>query len=387
MPYSRRSFLVASALGIIGCARRRVMPFIGREWHLYVGTYTGETQSRGIYGLALDRESGAMRSEGLIAVTESPSFLALAPGGRALYAVNELTEFEGRPSGGVTALARDESTGALSSLDQKASQGGAPCYVTVDRLGRHVLVANYVGGSIAVLPIGAGGAVGEATAVMQHVGRGPHPERQTAPHAHCVILDATNRFALATDLGIDRVLIYRFDAGAGTLAPADEPEVALRPGAGPRHITFSPDGRTLYLLNELDSTLVAFAYDADTGRLRERQTLSTRPAGAVGENFPADVHVHPLGHTVYASNRGDNTVAVFSVSPDTGRLTLVDSISTGGNWPRNFALDPTGAQLLVANQRSNSIVGFRIDRATGRLTPTGARVELPAPVCLLFTGM
>jgi 6-phosphogluconolactonase len=237
---------------------------------------------------------------------------------------------------------------------------------------------------VAVFPVAPDGGVGAATSVVQHQGRGPHPERQTSPHAHCIVLDAANRFALAADLGIDRVLVRRFDAASGALTPAAVPEVALQPGAGPRHLAFSPDGRTLYAVNELDSTLVVFAYDPETGGLRERQTLSTRPADATTENFPADLHVHPSGRTVYASNRGDDTIAVFAVAPDSGRLTLEQSVPTGGRWPRNFAIDPAGELLLVANQRSDSVVGFRIDPATGQLTPNGSRIELPAPVCLLF---
>jgi 6-phosphogluconolactonase len=393
MPCSRRDFVATVALGAVACARVRPASGGGvsaatgdATWPLYVGTYTEDGRSRGVYRLAVDRATGAMRDEGLAADTPSPSFLALAPDGRALYAVNELTEYEGAASGSVTALARDAATGALSPRGRRATRGGAPCYVTADRTGRHVLVANYVGGSVAVLPVLADGGVGEATAVVRHAGRGPHAGRQEGPHAHCVIVAPDNRFALAADLGIDRVRVYRFDAARGTLAPADAPEAVLRPGAGPRHLAFAPGGRTLYLVNELDSTLVAFAYDAATGALAERQTLSTRPDGATGENLPADLHVHPSGRAVYASNRGDDTVAVFAVAPDTGRLALQQVVPTGGRWPRNFALDPAGRLLLVANQRSDAVVAFHVAADTGRLTPAGARATLPSPVCLRFAG-
>lgn len=381
---TRRHFLGTAALGVMACLRRPGREAPAGEWRLYVGTYTGEGRSRGIYALTLDRESGALRDRGVVAETASPSYLALAPNGRWLYAVNELTEFGGRPSGAVTAFARDPRSGALTSLGQQASRGGAPCYVTVDRAGRYLLVANYVGGNVVLLPIDSDGRLGEATALIQHAGSGPNAERQAGPHAHCIILDAPNRFAVAADLGTDTVFVYRVDDRRGLLAAADQPAVKLRPGAGPRHLAFAPGARTLYVVNELDSTLVALAYDPYRGQLSERQTLSTRPAGATGANFPADLHVHPRGHTVYASNRGDDTIAVFSVAPDTGRLALVQTVSTGGRWPRNFALDPTGTQLLVANQRSESVVGFRIDAQTGRLSATGARVEMPTPVCLLF---
>jgi 6-phosphogluconolactonase len=384
MEQTRRSFLFSAALSTLACARGIARGAPSSEWRLYVGTYTGEGASRGIYHLSIDKEAGTLRSAGLAAETASPSFLALAPNGRWLYAANELTELAGRPTGGVTAFARDPATAALTSLGQQPSRGGAPCYVKVDRAGRYVLVANYVGGNVALLPIAANGALGEATAVLQHAGTGPNAQRQERPHAHCIILDAPNRFAIAADLGADSLFIYRVDDRRGLLTAGEQPVVKLRPGAGPRHLAFAPNAPRLYVVNELDSTLVVLDYEPIRGRLTERQTLSTRPAGATGDNFPADLHVHPRGHTVYASNRGDDTIAVFSVAPDTGRLTLVQTVSTGGRWPRNFAIDPTGIQLLVANQRSDSIVGFRIDPVSGRLTPTGQRIELPTPVCLVF---
>ena len=391
---TRRSFVATAALGLAELARGRntaaasefgVGPSAS-EWQIYVGTYTGQTGSRGIYAVTLDGDSGVLRSGGLVAETESPSFLALAPNGRALYAVNELTEFGGRQSGAVTAFARDRTTGALTSLGQQPSRGGAPCYISVDRAGRYVLIANYVGGSVALLPIAADGRLEEATAFIQHVGTGPNTQRQEGPHAHCIILDAPNRFAVVADLGIDSLMLYRVDDRRGQLRAAEQPPMKLRPGAGPRHLAFARDSRTLYVVNELDSTLVALAYDPVRGRLTQRQVVSTRPAGATGDNFPADLHVHPRGHAVYASNRGDDTIAVFSVAPRDGHLSLVQTVPTGGRWPRNFALDPTGSHLLVANQRSNSIVGYRVDASTGQLTPTGSRVELPAPVCLLFAA-
>jgi hypothetical protein len=225
---TRRGFVVTTLLALAGCTRRRAATPLRAEWPLYVGTYTDGGRSRGIYRIALDRTTGALRNEGLAAETVNPSYLALAPDGRTLYAVNEVTTFEGQPSGAVTAFARDGASGALARAAQRASQGGAPCYVTVDRRGRHVLVANYVGGNVAVLPAEAGGGLAAASVVRQHHGRGPNRERQEAPHAHCVVLDAANRFALAADLGIDRVLVYRFDERTGALEPATEPEVALR---------------------------------------------------------------------------------------------------------------------------------------------------------------
>lgn len=386
---SRREFVGAAALAALGCASGR-MGATGAApqpagWELYVGTYTNDTESHGIYRLVVDAASGASRQMAVAAETANPSYLALARGRRTLVAVNELTTFEGRPTGAVSTFARDPATGSLSPRGQRASQGGAPCYVTVDRAARHALVANYVGGNVAVLPIGADGSIGDASAVVQHTGRGAHPVRQAAPHAHCVVLAPSGGHVVVTDLGIDRVMVHRFDADTGALSSSPVAEVALRPGAGPRHLAFSPDGRTLHVACELDSTLVALDYDSDSGRMQERQRLSTRPAGATGENFPADVHVHPSGRTVYVSNRGDDSVAVFAVAPLSGELSLTQSVATGGRWPRNFALAPDGQLLLVANQRSGTIVAFRVDQATGALAPTGGRIALPAPVCLLFT--
>ena len=388
--FTRRDFFGVATVAVIGYtlpegAGAGASASTHGVWELYVGTYTTETASRGIYRISVDRSTGAMGPGVLAAESSNPSYLAMAPDGRSVVAVNELTEYEGVASGAVTLLTRSEPDGALAAVGMRASRGGAPCYVAVDRTGRHALVANYVGGSVAVLPIGTDGTLGEATAVMQHTGSGPHGTRQTGPHAHCIILDAANRFALAADLGIDRIQVYRFDAGGGTLAPADVPAVALPPGAGPRHLAFAPDGRTLYVVNELDSTLVSFVYDSSSGALRMRQRLSTRPRGARGDNLPADLHVHPTGRAVYASNRGDNTIAVFGVDPSAGTLSLMQSVPTEGDWPRNFALDPAGRLLLVANQRSDSIVAFRVQALTGRLTPTGQRLTTPSPVSLVFT--
>lgn len=383
---SRRTFLGVAALAAVrlrtGGAEANADA--AADPLVHVGTYTNTGSSRGIYRYRMDARSGALRPAGAAAVTADPSFLARHLARPLLFAVNELTELAGAATGAVTAFTVDPRTGALTALNRRASRGGAPCYVTVDRTGRFALVANYVGGSVAALPIGNDGRLGEATAVVQLTGRGPHRERQRSPHAHCIILDPANRYALVADLGTDRVTAFPFDANAGTLAERGAPGVALRPGAGPRHLAFHPGGRLVYVVNELDSTLTALEYDPANGALRAVQTLPTLSGRVPAGNAPADLHVAPGGRFLYLSNRGHNSIAVFGIHPTTGALSFVDQTPTRGDWPRNFAIDPSGRFLLVANQRSNSIVPFRVDAASGRLTLAGGPVRVPAPVCILF---
>jgi 6-phosphogluconolactonase len=389
-PLSRRSFLSAAAAGALalraggGCApgARRGGRTDGGDRLVYVGTYTTDDRSAGIYALRMARDSGAVHGLEAVARTENPSFLAMAASGRALYAVNEVAESDGAPTGGVSAFARDRTTGALTLLGRRASGGANPCYVTLDRSGRHLLVANYTGGSVAVLPVLADGGIGEATAVVQHVGRGADPRRQSAPHAHCIVPDPANRFVLVADLGLDRVLVYRFDHRAGTLAAVSH--AALAPGAGPRHLVFHPDGRAVYVANELDSTVTTFRYDPATGSLAALQTIPTLGAPSAQRNAPADLHVHPSGRVLYLSNRGADGVAAFAIDRASAQLRPLQHVATEGAWPRNFALDPSGRFLLVANQRSDSIVVLRIDADTGRLASTGQRIEVPAPTCIRF---
>jgi 6-phosphogluconolactonase len=268
----------------------------------------------------------------------------------------------------------------------KAPTGGAgPCYVTVDRAGKNVLVANYGGGSVAVVPIGPEGRLEtEHSAFVQHRGSSANPQRQEGPHAHSIVLDAANRFAFAPDLGLDKILVYRFDPAKGTLAPNDPPAAKLAAGAGPRHFDFHPSGRFAYAINELNSTIAAFRYDPERGRLADLQTIGTIPQGASGENDPADVHVHPSGRFLYGSNRGFNSIVAYAIDEDSGRLTLIGQQTEGIKNPRNFAIDPTGKFLLAANQDADTVVIFRIDPDRGTLEPTGHLVKVPKPVCLKF---
>jgi len=391
---TRREFLVASALGLLvgraaghegerarGTSSEASQP--GQQL-LYVGTYTENGRTEGIHLVRFDTRTGALRLDGSVDAGPNPSFLALHPKGHTLYAVNETTERAGKESGGVSAFSVAQDSGALTRINEQATEGGAPCYVSVDRSGRFVLVANYVGGNVVTLPIGADGALGVVTSKVQHFGTGPNAERQEKAHAHCIMPDQTNRFALATDLGIDHVVVYGIDAEARKLVPIDG-GVHLQPGAGPRHLAYHPRLPLVYVANELDSTVAVLSFDRQRATLAVVQTLSALPADWKEPSFAADIHFARDGRTLYVSNRGHNSIAVFRVG-DTGVLTLDQTVSTGGDWPRNFSLDPSGRWLLVANQRSGSIIVLQRDAESGRLTPTSQRLEVASPVCLRFSA-
>ena len=354
---------------------------------VYLGTYTGK-ESKGIYVSRLDVATGALSPPQLAAETPSPSYLAIHPTKRFLYAANEVSTFGGKDTGSVSAFAIDRASGMLTPLNQQPSIGRGPVYVVVDTTGRNLLVANYGGGSVAALPLAADGTLRPASAFVQHTGSGPDPKRQTAPRAHSINLDPGNRFAYAADLGIDKVLIYRFDADRGTLVAGDPPFASVRPAAGPRHFAFHPSGRFAYVINELNVTLTAFAVDANRGSLTEVETVSTLPPGeTVKEGFStADVQVHPSGRFLFGSNRGHDSIVVFAIDDKTGKLTYVENESTQGSTPRGFGIDPSGRYLLAANQRSDSVVVFRIDQTSGRLEPAGHTIRVASPVCVKFVA-
>ena len=381
---SRRDFLAVAALGVAGLGSLRTADQPEAEDPVYVGTYTNDGRSKGIYLLMMARRTGALRVVGPAAETTEPSFLTLVPNGSFLYAVNETTEYEGKPSGALSAFARNRGTDALTFINKLPTGGGAPCYVTLDGRGKFVLVANYVGGSVAVFSRRKDGGLGEVTSFVQHVGHGPDADRQSSPHAHCIMPDPSNRFVLVADLGLDRVFVYGFDAKSGTLTGSPVTEAGMAAGAGPRHLAFHPSGRILYVVNELDSTVSTLRYDKRTGKLTILQTVPSVSEPVSGRNAPADVHVHPSGRFLYMSNRGHDSIAAFTIDKSTSTLRPLQLEATGGHWPRNFAIDPSGRFLFVANQRSNTIDTHRIDTATGRLTPTGQRLELPSPVCIRF---
>ena len=352
---------------------------------VYVGTYTGgggKDKSQGIYLMELDLRTGTLSSPRVAAASTDPSFLAIHPSRKFLYSVNELSEVNGQRGGGVSAFSIDPASGMLSPLNQQSSVGEGPCHLVVDRSGTNVLVANYNSGSAACLPIEADGRLRPASSFIQHKGSGANPERQDSPHAHSINLDAAGRFAVTADLGLDKVFIYSFDATQGKLAPNEPAFAKVAPGSGPRHFAFHPNGRFGYVINEIANTVTAFTYDSDKGALTEIQTISTLPADFKGQSYTAEVQVHPSGKFLYGSNRGHDSIAIFTIDPSTGKLTTVGFEPTQGKNPRNFAIDPTGQYLLAENQDSDTIVVFRIDPQTGALRPTGQTVKLPKPVCI-----
>jgi 6-phosphogluconolactonase len=353
------------------------------RYRVYIGTYTGGA-SEGIYLLDLDASSGTLNVVGLAAEVESPSFLAIHPEKRVLYAVGEISKASDHPGGTIGAFAIDDDTGTLSLLNQESTVGKGPCHVCVAPSGKHVAAANYSSGSTVLLPILDDGRLGAASSFVQHEGSGANPSRQEGPHAHSVNFDKTGRILIAADLGIDKLMLYRYDAETGELAPGEPAFASLAPGAGPRHVAIHPSGQFIYAVNELANTVTAFAYDADTGALDEVQTIGTLPDGFEGENTTAEIRVHPTGRFLYASNRGHDSIAAFSLDGDSGMLTAIGHTSTGGQTPRNFNVDPSGRILLAANQATDNIVVFRVDPETGALTATGQEVEVPTPVCVVF---
>lgn len=350
------------------------------EIRVYVGTYT-YGRSEGIYVYRMDPSSGSLEYVGKTAA-ENPAFLAINARGHHLYAVNSLPEYAGKPTGSVSAFSIGPEGGELTFLNKQPSGGADPCYVDVHKTGRYVLVANYAGGSVAVLPVLDDGRLGEPTDIVQHRGGSVNPERQAEPHPHCILLDPAGRYAFVPDLGLDRVVVYRLDLAHGKLEPNDPPSVEVKPGAGPRHLVFHPSRRYAYVINELDSTLAVFTYDEAAGLLTALETVPALPRDFKGISYCADLHVTPDGAFLYGSNRGDDSIVIYRIDGTTGRLTLVDHEPTRGKIPRNFAIDPTGTFVLAANQDTDSVVVFRIDRGTGKLAPTGHRAEVPTPVCV-----
>ncbi len=382
MPISRRSATLLLAGATILPATLAAQAPGAKEYFVCVGTYTRKA-SKGIYAFRYNPATGKLAEIGLVAETESPSFLALHPNRKYLYAVNETGKYNGKETGAVTAFSIDGASGKLTKLNQVESHGTAPCHLVVDRTGKSLAVANYSSGTTAVFPVKDDGSLGEASSVVQHSGSGPSP-RQSAPHAHAAVLSADNRFLFVADLGIDQVLSYRLDPAKASIASNNPAFARVKAGGGPRHFAFHPNGKFAYANSELSSAVTVFSYDAARGALADLQTLSTLPEDFKGENSTAEIEVHSSGKFLYVSNRGHDSLAIFSIDPNKGTLTAKGHASTQGKTPRNFAIDPTGKLVFAANQDSDTVVVFQIDQQTGQLKPTNDVLKVDVPVCVLF---
>jgi 6-phosphogluconolactonase len=377
-----KSFCLAAVLSLL-------LPLAGLagESFVYFGTFTG-AKSKGIYVSRFDSDSGKLTAPELAAEIQNPTFLAVAPGERFLYAVSEVNQIGDKNTGAVDAFAVDAKTGKLTLLNQQYSGGPGPCHLSVDATGKCLLVANYAGGSIAALPIHADGSLGEAATFIQHTGSSFNTNRQAGPHAHFIMASPDNHLVLNCDLGLDRVFAYYLDASAAKLRDTGR-VITVAPGSGPRHLVFSADSRFVYVINEIVGTITVFSYQIFADGLSdpamtEVQTISTMPKDFSGQNTAAEIVLHPSGKFLYASNRGHDSIALFSVDQKTGRLTFVEHQSTMGRTPRHFAVDPTGHWLMAENQASDSVVMFAIDQDTGILKPTVQTLSVGAPVCAVF---
>ncbi len=351
------------------------------EQRIYVGTYAAQEEP-GIYLYTMNTQTGELALTSSVSGIANPSFLTLDASRQRLYAVSEMHTFADRPGGGVVSFAISPQDGALTQLNTQPTYGNDPCYLSVDSTGTNLLVSNYTGGSISLFPLLANGEIGPLAERIQHSGHGPNPQRQEAPHPHSIVLTPSERYALVPDLGLDTIFSYKLDRDAHRLTLQGETRVAA--GSGPRHLAFSPAGGTVYVINELLGTITAFALDEHEAMLRELQIVSTLPEDFKGENTCAEIRVAPSGKFLYGSNRGHDSIVVFAIEPETGKLSYLEHVSTGGKTPRNFAIAPNGDFLLVANQDSDSLVSYRIDQSTGRLTATGQVVSVSRPVCVAF---
>jgi 6-phosphogluconolactonase len=373
--------IVAAALVSPLCAAAAKGDFVA-----YFGTYTRQ-KSKGIYAYQFAPATGKLTPVGLVAETVNPSFLAVHPNGRFLYAANEVSTYKGQPTGSLSAFAIDPATHQLKLLNQVSSKGSGPCHVALDHTGKWLFTANYDSGSVAAFPVHDDGSLGEASSFVQHAGSSVDPQRQRGPHAHDITVSPDNRFVLVNDLGLDQIVVYRLDPVKGMLTPNDPPFGKVAPGSGPRHFAFGKGAKFAYALNEMALTVTAFQYDAAKGSLAEVQTSPTLAEPFAGEKSGAEITVHPNGKFLYASNRGPDSISVFRIDAKTGKLTAIERVPTQGKTPRNFAIDPTGKFLFAANQDSDNVVVFHLDPGTGHLTPAGNVLDVGAPVCVVFTPM
>lgn len=349
----------------------------GVDLFVYFGTHSAGPQ----IGLSLshfDSETGGLTPPKLLVEAKEPAFFVIHPEGRYLYTCNS-----GVP-GGLSAYKIEPKTGELTLINRVLAGGGDTSFVSLDQTARYALVANYLGGNIAVFALRPDGGVGDWTGFAQQTGSSVDPERQTHAYAHAIITDPTNRFALVPDLGVDKLFVYHFDEKSGAIKPNKPPFAQVAAGLGPRHVRFHPNGRWVYLINEMGSRIIGFNWDSTTGALSDFQTISTLPPDFKGANACAELEVHPNGKFLYASNRGHDSLAVFAIDPSTGRLSLVEHTSSRGKTPRNFAFDPSARWILCTNHGSDNAVVFRVDPESGHLTPVGEPVRVPAPFCERF---
>lgn len=374
---SRRNILFA-VLMTINLSLSSLAADAPSRFRVYIG-------GKGLWLGEFDASTGKLSDPQQVSDIDGGGFFGIHPSKKFLYAVGTITTDDGQKTGGVSAFAVDPQTGKLTLLNQQSSVGGGPCHLVVDAAGKNVLVANYGGGSVAALPIGADGKLAPASASIQHKGSSVNPQRQTAPHAHSINLDAQNKFAFAADLGLDQVLVYKFDSTKGSLSPNDPPFAKVAGGAGPRHFAFHPTGKYAYVINEIGNTVTAFGYSAEKGTLTEIQTISTLPKDFDGTSYTAEVVVHPTGKYLYGSNRGHNSLAVYTVDEKTGKLTLLEVPLVGGKVPRNFNVDPTGKFVLVGNQDDGTISVMQV-QADGKLKLLRNDVPVATPICIKFVA-
>lgn len=350
--------------------------FAQSDYLAYVGGY-----GPGINAFRFHAADGRLKRLGLAVETPAASFLVVHPNGHYLYAVNE----NGKNDDAVSAFAIDSKSGKLTPLNSVSSRGSSPCHLSLDKTGRFLAVANYGSGSVAVLPVMPDGRLGEASGFDQHHGSSVNPARQEGPHAHSVVFSPDNRFLLSADLGLDKVFVYRFDAASGAIAANDPPALKVAAGSGPRHLEFHPNGQWVYVIDELASAVELLHYNAATGALDAGQTISTLPDGFTGSNIAAEIAINMAGSVLYASNRGNNSIALFSIDPERGLLTPMERASSLGKTPRYFAFDPSGEYLLVTNQDSDDLVVFKVHPKTGELRPAGPIMRnLTKPSCIVF---
>ena len=350
---------------------------------VYVGTYTGGT-SKGIYRCRFNAESGTLTTPELVSELANPSFLDIHPNRRFLYAVCETSQFEGKPGGSVHAYSIAPTTGALTALGAVPSGGSGPCHLAVDKTGTHVLVANYNDGTVTVLPIQKDGRLGVATCCVKHAPEAASPVLMKKPHAHSVTFADDDRFVLVCDLGLDKVMVYRFDPVRGLMTANEPPFVAMTPGQGPRHLVLHPSGKIAYVANEKGNSVTVLQVDVQSCRLAVLQTLSTLPAGYAGKSDVSEIQINSAGSVLYAANRGHDSIAIYSIDPVKGTLSLLAIPTCGGSCPRHFTLDPSGRWLVVGNQHSDAISVFHVDRKTGALCQNGSSVTVAKPVCMTF---